>query len=90
MKIKFTKASKHDKTLTTVSLGQFTVTTWGWVRYLNLGSMFTVLVDGQPTVFRINRVREGNAVTATTHCFPRYLRLPSISRPIHAEVTQVF
>lgn len=93
MKTKFTKASRTDGTLVTVNLVQFDGS--GGLEclrrdWLTHGSTLQLIIDGQEVIFRVNRVRNGLAATATTHCFPRYLRLPQIGRPVSAEVTEVF
>lgn len=90
MKIKFTKASKTDKTLVTLNLAQFDGTEYDFVRgAMNYGDVVTVSIEGQEVVFYINRFRNGKASTAVSHCYPRFLRLPQVGRPVHAEVDQV-
>lgn len=90
MKTQFTKASKNDKTLVTVNLSQFDNEFYIERQYLVVGSVVIMTIDGQEVTFVVNRVRNGKAVTATTHCFPRYLRLPQVGRPVFAEVTEVY
>ncbi len=93
MKTKFTKASRNDGTLVTLNLAQFEnaedvdALSREW---LVVGSKVFVTIDGHEVTFEVNRVRDGRAVTATTHCFPRYLRLPQVGRPVYAEVTEVY
>ena len=91
MKTKFTKASKKDKTLVTVTLAQFDSNEdLRFVRHgMQYGDELCLSIDGQPTIFKVNRIRNGSAITATTHCFPRYLRLPTTQRAVFAEVDQV-
>jgi hypothetical protein len=91
MKTKFTKASKNDKTLVTVSLKQFEkddeLTVIG---YYSKGDELTLVVDNVPTVFIVNRLdNQGCCLTATTKGFPRHLRLPGVGRPVFAEVTEI-
>jgi hypothetical protein len=91
MKAKFTKASKKDGILVTVSLGQFSPhEDLIVVGPYECGQEIRVVIDGVPTLFRVNRTnKRGNAVTATTKCFPRHLRLPTVGRPTYAEVTEI-
>ena len=88
MKTKFNKASQTDGTLVTLNLAQlddeFDRT------LLVVGSQVFVNIAGHEVVFYVNRVRKGKAVTAVTHCFPRFMRLPQIGRPIYAEVLEVY
>lgn len=92
MKTKFTKASQKDKTLVTVSLAQFDEESgpYGFNRsdYL-LDDVVHVLIDGWDVAFVVNRVRDGKAATAVTHCFPRYLPLPRIGRPVRIEASVI-
>jgi hypothetical protein len=94
MKIRFTKASKRDNTLVTVSLTALAKSArafrpadnkWGPVTNLPRGSRFSIKVDGVDTVFVVNRVGK----TAATKGFPRHLRLPSLSRAVNAEVNRL-
>lgn len=85
-KIKFTKASKKDGNLVTVSLialdkGDVVVGNAD-PTYLCQGEEFILEVNGIPTLFQVNR--EGR--TATTKSFPRKIRLPSVGRPMFANV----
>lgn len=92
MKIKFTKASKKDKYLVTVNLHELDSNgviiscpiagTNIQSSDLSRGDAFVLYVDNEPTVFRVNR--EGR--TATTKNFPRYLRGPSVGKPVSADV----
>lgn len=87
MKTKFTKASQKDKTLVTVSLAQFDEAMGsGWRNNLSIGSNIRLIVSHQEVAFVVNRIRDGKAITAVTHCFPRYLPLPRVGRPVYAEV----
>mgnify|MGYP001609989284 CR=1 FL=1 len=93
MKTKFTKASRTDGTLVTVNLAQFDGE--GENEHLDrkclvVGSPVFMTVDGHEVTFRVNRMRNGVAATAVTHCFPRYLRLPQVGRPVSADVTEVY
>lgn len=90
MRTKFTKASQKDKTLVTVNLAQFD-TDMSIVHrsYCGASDTLTLVIEGQAVVFKINRYRNDLAVTAVTHCFPRFLRLPRVGRPVFAEVTEV-
>ena len=88
MRTKFTKASQKDKTLVTVNLAQFHELVMGWDSY-SIGDTVVLRIDGEETIFRVNRIRNDKAVTAVTHCFPRFLRLPQIGRPVYAQVTEV-
>jgi len=96
MKVKFTKASKNDGTLVTLSLAQFENNNEGCVVHwlpresMIVGDTVCVVLDGNQVSFTVNRVRDGKAVTATTHCFPRYMRLPQVGRPVYAEVSETF
>lgn len=91
MKTKFTKASKTDKTLVTVTLAQFDNTEHAIVRsMLETGEQIVLDIEGVPTIFTVNRMRKQSGVTATSHCFPRFLRLPTIGRPTYANVDQVY
>jgi hypothetical protein len=89
MKVKFTKASKNDKTLVTVSLVQFKNTELDFVPgTFEKGEEIILVIEGVPTLFYVNRLsKKGRATTAATHCFPRFLRLPSIGRPVFFNVT---
>ena len=91
MKTKFTKASRNDKTLVTVQLAQFDNTELEVVRYATYkGEEIVLVVEGVPVVFTVNRANKyGDALTATTHTFPRFLRLPQIGRPVTADVQEV-
>lgn len=91
MKTKFNKASNKDKTLVTVNLAQFDKYDDLYIvrESLKLDDQICLRIDGQDVLFKVNRVRDGRAVTATTHCFPRYLRLPQVGRPTFAQVTEV-
>lgn len=90
MKIKFTKASQTDHTLVTVSLSQLDGTEYEIVRsMLRKDENICLDIEGQPVIFAVNRVRKGRAITAVTHCYPRFLRLPSVGHPVYAEVSQV-
>ncbi len=91
MKIKFTKASRNDGTLVTVNLAQFDGEGFSFEReWKYVGRTVYMTIDGHEVTFQVNRVRNGKAVTATTHCFPRYLRLPQVGRPVYAEVSEVY
>jgi hypothetical protein len=90
--MKFTRASKKDKTLVTVSLSaldnEVNLSVNGpEILFVELmqGDEFILTVDKVRTLFRVNR--EGK--TATTHSFPRALRLPTVSRPTNAEVDNI-
>ena len=91
MKMKFTKASKNDGTLVTVSLGQFGPTRDESLDLyfhgfdLKKGEELVITIEGVPTIFKINR----KGRTAATYCFPRFLKLPSVGRPVFADVTDV-
>lgn len=88
MRTKFTKASQKDKTLVTVNLAQFEESVL--VRScVAIGDSICLRVDGQDVLFQVNRVRGGRAATAVSHCFPRFLRLPRVGRPVFAQVTEV-
>lgn len=91
MRVKFTKASKKDKTLVTVHLAQFDEEfddlSGDWRSEID--DVIRLTIDGQEVAFTVNRVRDGKAITATTHCFPRYLTLPRIGHPTYAQVTEV-
>jgi hypothetical protein len=92
MKIKFTKASQKDKTLVTVQLSQFEGTELDFVpNTFSKGEECILVIEGQPTIFRINRVKTNGkgSITAASHTFPRFLRLPSVGRPVFANVTDV-
>jgi hypothetical protein len=91
MKVKFNKASHTDGTLVTLNLAQFDGDeTFNLFReQLLKNDQVYVTVEGQDVVFYVNRVRNGKAVTAVTHCFPRFLRLPQIGRPVFAEVQDI-
>lgn len=92
MKIKFTKASQKDKTLVTVQLSQFDDTDLDFVPgTFSKGEELILVIEGQPTIFRVNRVKtngKGN-ITAASHTFPRFLRLPSVGKPVFADVSDV-
>lgn len=95
MKTKFTKASKNDKTLVTVNLISLAEEFGLDLEHLKVGSKVFITIDGNEVTFEVNRLRKGahgieRAVTATTHCFPRYLRLPQVGHPVFAEVTEVY
>ena len=92
MRTKFTKASQKDKTLVTVSLAQFDKEDENGVferTQMAVGDAVYMRVEGQSVIFEVNRVRDGKATTAVTHCFPRFLRLPRVGRPVFAQVTEV-
>ena len=91
MKIKFTKASKKDKNLVTVSLfaldkvGVKVKDRYGTVDYptgLSKHSEFVMSVDDELIVFTVNR----SFKTATTKSFPRHLKMPRVGRPTMASV----
>lgn len=82
MKVKFTKASSKDSTLVTVTLDQFDD---NWLTSHKKGDYVTIEVDGVPTIFVVNRIRNGKARTAVTYGFPRHLRLPTVGRPTYVE-----
>lgn len=94
-KVKFTKASKKDGSLVTVSLTELAnfvdtllidyTTCFTSPKDLSLGQEFILTVAGVRTLFTVNR--EGR--TATTKTFPRKLRMPSVGRPILATVDNV-
>ena len=88
MRTKFTKASRKDKTLVTVSLAQLeneeNFTLFRSEVFIN--SRLIIDIDGHEVVFYVNRVRDGLATTAVTHCFPRFMRLPQVGRPVYQEV----
>ena len=91
MKTKFTKASKKDKTLVTVSIGQFDadedLLVYG---HFDQGDELILVIDSVPTIFTVNRLSDkGDIITAATKCFPRHLRLPAVGRPTYAEVTEI-
>lgn len=93
MNTQFNKASRTDGTLVTVNLSQFDGEGENEHldrRFLSVGSPVFITVDGNEVTFRVNRMRNGVAATAVTHCFPRYLRLPQVGRPVHATVTEVY
>lgn len=90
MNTQFNKASKTDKTLVTANLAQFAKEFGLDLEHLQVGSKIFITVDGNEVTFEVNRVRNGKAVTATTHCFPRYFRLPQVGHPVYAEVTEVY
>lgn len=56
---------------------------------LRVGDVLLVTIDGNQVPFTVNRVRKGMATTAVTHCFPRYLRLPQVGRPVYADTTEI-
>lgn len=91
MKAKFTKASKKDKVLTTMSVPQFANDDdLQVVGYFSNGDELTVVIDNVPTIFIVNRInKHGNILTAATKCFPRHLRLPSVGKPVYAKVTEI-
>jgi hypothetical protein len=90
MKTQFNKASRTDGTLVTLNLAQFEKEFNFCREGYNTESHVFVNIDGHEVTFRVNRVRNGKAITAVTHCFPRYLRLPQIGRPVYADVTEVY
>ena len=79
--VKFTKASKRDNDLVTVSLKQFTENTSD----LYAGTLLAVNVENVETLFTVNR----SGRTATTRSFPRRLRLPSVGKPVVYNVRSV-
>lgn len=93
MKVKFTKASKKDSALVTVSLKELDDVVSildctgrdGNPSELEKASEFVLAVDGVRTVFTVNRSNK----TATTKAFPRTLKMPSVGKPIYAEVSNV-
>lgn len=91
MKTQFNKASRTDKTLVTVNLSQFDDDAdLSFSReWSHLNDVLILEIEGQSVFFRINRVRNGKAATATTYCFPRFLRLPQVGHPVFADVTMV-
>ena len=89
MRTKFTKASQKDKTLVTVNLAQFDAEGVLNRSHMVVGDVISLRIDGQDVMFWVNRVRDGKAATAVTYCFPRYLRLPRVGRPIFAQVTEL-
>lgn len=88
MKVKFTKASQKDGTQVTLNLAQLDEISDVRI-FAATGSRVLMYVDGVPTVFTVNRERNGVAFTATTRAFPRHLRLPSVGRPVSALVASV-
>lgn len=90
MKTKFNKASRTDGTLVTLNLAQLDEEFDINRSSLTTNSQVFVNIAGHEVVFYVNRVRDGRAVTAVTHCFPRFLRLPQIGRPVHAEVLEAY
>ena len=84
MKIKFTKSSKNDKTLVTVQLAQLGLF---FSDGLCHGTLIVLTVDGEPTVFRVNRAVGDKGITAATHTFPRFLKLPRVGKPVYADVS---
>lgn len=89
MKTQFNKVSRTDGTLVTLNLAQ--LDKFNIHRELcTINTSIFVTIDGHEVTFRVNRVRNGKALTATTHCFPRYLRLPQVGRPVYAEVTEAY
>jgi hypothetical protein len=90
MKTQFNKASRTDGTLVTLNLAQLDEEFDIGRKYLFIGDIVFVTIDGNEIQFKVNRVRDGRAITATTYCFPRYLRLPQVGRPVFAEVTEVY
>lgn len=93
MKTQFNKASRTDGTLVTVNLAQFDGVGDNEFldrEYLSVGSLVYMTIDGNEVAFRVNRVRNNVAITAVSHCFPRYLRLPQVGRPTFATVTEVY
>ncbi len=90
MKIKFNKASRTDGTLVTLNLAQFDGTEFEIAREgLSREDSICVTIAGQPVWFFVNREVNGVATTAVSHCYPRFLRLPQVSHPVYAEVTEV-
>lgn len=87
MKVKFTSQSKNDGTYVTINLAQLDnlISRSGYLP----GDKIIVTIEGEDTVFKINRLRKYVARTAATHCFPRFLRLPKVGQPVFAEVTGV-
>jgi hypothetical protein len=90
MKTQFNKASRTDGTLVTLNLAQFDGEFDFYRQDLTTNSQVFVNIDGQEVVFYVNRVRNGKAITAVTHCFPRFMRLPQVGRPVFAEVHEVY
>ena len=86
MKTKFNKASRTDGTLVTLNLAQFDGEFNIGRENLTVNSQVIADIEGHEVTFYVNRVRNGKAVTAVTHCFPRFLRLPQVGRPVYAEV----
>jgi len=90
MKVKFTRASKNDKTLVTVRLSQLPYDIVGG-EPISKGDHIKLSVDGVVTVFVVNRLdKNGNPITAATHAFPRTCRLPRVGKPVYAEVSYPF
>lgn len=90
MQAKFTRASKKDNDLVTVSLAQFVHDDIDGGRDFEAGMEVVIVIEGIPVLFKASRNNEyGYATTASTRCFPRSLRLPRVGRPVYAEVTEV-
>lgn len=90
MNIKFTKRSSKDKTLVTVAMSQFKGTS-DPVQQPIVGNEMVLVIEGVPTVFKLTRPgKDGYATAATSHGFPRFLRLPSVGRPTRAKVTRIY
>lgn len=92
--MKFTKASRKDKYLVTVSLPALkkegVLILDGFEDYMAItdlfhGDEFILVIDDVRTLFRVNRAGK----TATTKTFPRHLRLPSVGKSIAANVFDV-
>ena len=87
--IAFTKASKKDGTLVTVSLTA--LDTAGVVieqkkpimfQELDKTDEFILHIDGVPTVWSVNREKK----TAASRGFPRHLRLPRVGSPTYVTI----
>jgi hypothetical protein len=89
MKTQFNKASRTDGTLVTLNLRQFDNEFDIDRKYLSKNSRIIVDIDGHEVFFYVNRIRNSKAVTAVTHCFPRFRRLPQVGCPVFAEVDQL-
>ena len=92
MKAKITKRSKKDGTLVTIPLQQLlqdTEFTFPLGAY-RCGEEVTVVVDGVPTIFFLTRPnRDGLPTAMTTRALPRHIRLPSVGRPVYAEISEI-
>ena len=86
--IKFTKSSRKELAhAVTVNLAQLDSdldrTT------MKPGNGFTLMIESAYILFRVNRRRNGRAVTAVTYNFPCFLKLPRVGKPVFAAVKKV-